>query len=322
MVQYVTVSLGFLAVAAACTRPAWGGEPTRAEALFREARQNLTEGNYSAACPKLEESQRLDPATGTLFNLARCYELAGRLATAWTAYIDVAEQTHRDAQHQREAAARERIAALESRLSFLVVRLTEPLPASIHLLLDGKDMPLARAGVAVPIDAGEHALRASAPGKRDWDARFRVEGDTQRVELLVPALDDVATPPSRGSELPAPPAAVSEHAHGWSGQRTMAAVLGGAAIVAAGAGTYLGIEEIRLVDRTRDARNKTDWQAAHDSAIEAGNWSTGVFIGSGVLVAAAGLLWFTAQRPDRTSGSLLLPTVTPTSAGVMAIQRW
>ena len=46
----------------------------RADLAFREGRALLTEGNYDAACPKLEESQRLDPALGTLVNLAVCYE--------------------------------------------------------------------------------------------------------------------------------------------------------------------------------------------------------------------------------------------------------
>src|SRR4051794_22044859 len=84
------------------------GEPTRAEALFRDARDLLARGEFEAACPKLEESQRLDPAPGTEFNLARCYELTGRLASAWGAYADVAAITHAAGQSEREAHARER----------------------------------------------------------------------------------------------------------------------------------------------------------------------------------------------------------------------
>src|SRR5688572_13616735 len=58
----------------------------RAEALFNEARTLMDRSDFSAACPKLEQSWNLDPATGTAFNLALCFEKAGRLASALAWY--------------------------------------------------------------------------------------------------------------------------------------------------------------------------------------------------------------------------------------------
>src|SRR5262245_38278640 len=61
-----------------------------AEVLFEAGKNLMERGDYAAACPKFEESYRLDPATGALFALALCHERAGKIATAWVEYMEVA----------------------------------------------------------------------------------------------------------------------------------------------------------------------------------------------------------------------------------------
>jgi hypothetical protein len=53
-----------------------------AEALFREGRDAAKHGDLETACADFAESQRLDPAPGTLLNLAECEEKLGRVASA------------------------------------------------------------------------------------------------------------------------------------------------------------------------------------------------------------------------------------------------
>src|SRR5262249_2265450 len=65
-------------------------DPASAQTLFDQAKQLMADGKYRDACPKLEESQRLDPGPGTLFQLASCYEKIDRTATAWAAFLEVA----------------------------------------------------------------------------------------------------------------------------------------------------------------------------------------------------------------------------------------
>src|SRR6476620_2846381 len=71
-----------------------GDARAAAQALFDSARTLMAQGNFNDACPKLEESQRLDPGVGTQFNLAVCYEAIGRNASAWSLFLEVAASAH------------------------------------------------------------------------------------------------------------------------------------------------------------------------------------------------------------------------------------
>src|SRR6188768_4131513 len=87
-----------------------------AQGLFDEAKALMATGKASEACPKLEESQRLDPGTGTLLNLALCYEKIGRIASAWSRNLDAAAAAKASGNTARENAARKRAAALAARV--------------------------------------------------------------------------------------------------------------------------------------------------------------------------------------------------------------
>ena len=54
----------------------------RADRLFGEAMALIEQGNYRDACPRLDESQRLDPGLGTQYNLALCEVRIGKHASA------------------------------------------------------------------------------------------------------------------------------------------------------------------------------------------------------------------------------------------------
>jgi hypothetical protein len=305
-----------------------GAEPTTAEALFRDARELIVKGDYAAACPKLEESQRLDPAPGTEFNLARCYELTGRLASAWGAYVEVASITHSAGQAAREQHARERVAAIEPRLSYVVVKMQHASNAGVHLTRDGAEMPLAQLEVAIPIDGGEHVLRATAEGKQAWERRFRVDQDAQRITIDVPALEDVPPwPTAAPAPLPVTTGDAAPQASRGKLQRTVALTLLGASVVAGGVGTYFGLTKLSLASRARAqcpgdvCTTPEGAQTVGDSAV-AGNWSTGAFVGMGALAIAGGVLWLTAPKsaPARSVG--VTPMMTATSGGIFLSGGW
>src|SRR5262245_16002439 len=103
-----------------------GSDPAAAEALFAAGRVAFDQGDYETACAKFAESQRLDPAPGTLMNLGACNEKRGRLASAWENWREALSTLRAD--DDRRPAAEKRVAELEERLPRLDVRLAPTAP--------------------------------------------------------------------------------------------------------------------------------------------------------------------------------------------------
>ena len=58
--------------------PSRARDPIAAEALFERGKQLVEQGHTAEACAAFAESQRLDPAGGTLLRLALCHEASGQ----------------------------------------------------------------------------------------------------------------------------------------------------------------------------------------------------------------------------------------------------
>src|SRR6185295_2178843 len=113
-----------VSVAPAATPEAQRSTPAQAaaaQALFEQGRALMAQGHAADACGKFEESQRLDPALGTQFNLANCYEQLGKLASAYALFTQVAATAHATGQQQREAVARARAEAVKPKLTKLTI---------------------------------------------------------------------------------------------------------------------------------------------------------------------------------------------------------
>ncbi|HMJ09959.1 MAG TPA: hypothetical protein VK524_01070, partial [Polyangiaceae bacterium] len=117
-------ALGVVLAAEAPAAAQTASDSAAAQSLFDQGRALMAKGNNAEACPKLEESQRLDPGTGTLLNLARCYELTNRLASAWTKYLEAASSAQATGNVKREREARKRAEALVPKLAQLVISVT------------------------------------------------------------------------------------------------------------------------------------------------------------------------------------------------------
>jgi serine/threonine-protein kinase len=200
-------------VAPGATADTSAADKATAEALFSHARELMKEGRYAEACPKLAESQRLDAGVGTMLYLADCYEKAGLTASAWTEFVDAAAVAHTTGQTDREQKARARAAALEPRLNHLSISVVAggEVPG-LEVRGDGRPLDRALWGKAIPLDPGDHAVSATAPGKDPWSTKVHVDAsDTVTRYVVVPKLVDSipARPPAPEGALPTPPPAAA-----------------------------------------------------------------------------------------------------------------
>jgi hypothetical protein len=324
----------FAATGAPSPAHAQANNQPAAEALFREARTLLDAGRYAEACEKFAASQRLDPASGTLLNLARCYEKNGQTATAWVTYREAIASAKAAQRPDREKSARERADALEPTLPRLTIVVSpEASAARVQIKRDGVSVSSDLWGVNAPVDPGEHLIEASAPDKKPWSTRTRaVERAT--VTVTVPPLEPsrstsaaapvkvaaVAAPPSDGAKGAASGPSSTQHVEpdapeggGWSGSKTAAVILGA---VGVGGLVLGGVEWVVFNSKMEDANaacpgacSEAQLALAHsyrDEASTAGN--IGIVAGAvgGASLVTATVLWLTSSSAS-TSKVAIVP---------------
>ncbi len=169
-----------------------------AETLFKDGQELMKAGKFDEACSKFAGSYKLDPAAGTLLNLANCQEKNGKLATAWIAYTEAAALNAKAGNKDREKFARGKAEALQPRLNRIRVQVPFP-SAGQEIRLDGNPVPMEVWNSAMPLDAGAHKLEATAPGKAPWSATVTIVSTTPVEVVAVPELKPLAV------AKPAPP---------------------------------------------------------------------------------------------------------------------
>lgn len=177
-------------------------DPAAAEALFLQGRRAMEQHDPETACAKFAESQRLDPAAGTLLNLAQCEEARGRIASAWTTYREALEQL--PAGDARRAFAKKRLGLIEPRLPRLIVRLHPDAPKGARVRRDQVELGSASLGTPLPVNPGAHGLTVEVPGRASGRTSVQLsEGETREVVVTAGPLIAVAVP---AAEPPAPAA--------------------------------------------------------------------------------------------------------------------
>jgi len=282
-------------------------DPTRADETFARGRELMQQKRYAEACTAFEQSQRLDPAAGTLFNLADCEAHLGKLATAWALYVELGRT---DSNRDRRALSAQLAAQLAPRVPKLVIEIAKA-PPGLTLALDGVDST-GLIGVEIPVDLGAHAIVVTAPGYREQTTRpeVREEGRVTHLRLhLDPVASEPASPPQPAVTEVAPRPA--GHGQGTAGE---IAVFGGAGLAAIGLG--VGALAYSTWDHATSCTGCDRPTLVHDARIEA-DISTALVI-AGVAAAGAGLyLWHTSS-----SSAALAPGVGPDRVGLAIAGRF
>lgn len=282
-----------------------------AEQLFEQARALFDQGNFAEACPRFGASYKLDPALGTLLNMATCYEMLGHIASAWGHYREVIVHASKTGDQARIDIARARIAALEPRLPKLTIKAPKVSLSSLIVTRDDAPLDIAVLGAAIFVDPGEHTITASAPGYKPFSQTLTIaEGETKELPIVLEVAPNQPAPTTGVTTI------VREDIDPGKTRRLFGLTLGGAGAVALLTGVSFGFAardswnsafDDGLCDRSTlecNAEGQDLTRTARTRALVAN-----IIGGAGIAMAAAGtVLYLTA--PDRSDVS-----VTPTQGG-------
>ena len=305
-------------------------EKATAEALFVDAKRLMDEKKFAEACPKLADSQKLDPGVGTSLNLALCYKQNGQTASAWTTYREAAAQARTAQQLDREELARNEAAALEKTLTRLVIRVSPEVAAiqGLEIKRDGALVPSGLFGVAAPVDPGVRSIDVTAPGRKPLHLEVKAEGAGTTSEIAIPVLESdtaggvpvaavAAAPVPAQPTTPAPPP--GEAKSGENGQFIAGIVVAGVGAAGLVTGTIFGLLSIaqgKAADQAADNAETypedeeyyEDRQQGFEDDSDGSRTIAFVSLGVGAACAIGGLVLIgTAPKAKEKASLELLP---------------
>lgn len=319
--------------------PAPGGgssDKVAAEALFEQGRTLVAQGKYAEACPRFADSQRLDPSSGTLLNLANCYEKLGRTATAWATYREAASEASAAGRSDYLGIAQRHADGLAPKLAKLTATVAQPVQGLV-VHRDGVEMARAEWGVPIPVDSGSHTVEAEAPGYKTWSTNIDVPQDGALVTVAVPPLEALpaqaapapaptnaapVAPPAPAPEAPMSPAPESASGSAGSGQRLAGIVIAGVGLAGlAASGVFAIVAKNAYNDSLPNCEPGNPGECSstgvsqRNGARTDGNIASVAFgVGAAALVGGA-VVWLTAPRSSSTGAASVV--VAPTLGGAV-----
>jgi hypothetical protein len=332
------IALMLAIAAASISAPAYGQteQATKeAEARFKEGLKRHDAGDEEGARLSFLEAFSVLKRPNILFNLARAEQLTGHPVEAITHYkLFVADNTVTGSDRE---VARKRIVELTP----LVGHVTIVAPSGADLWIDGQMLPRkAPLSEAADVSSGMHTVQARLGDQTKSVGISCTPGQTvtAKIEIEINGTPVVVVPmPGEGGVAPPviPPEAPKQFHEETPGAKVATVVVLGVAAVGALAGG-IGLE---LASSSASSTATTDRKQIQGSSGSTsgcfmstsaacsslaselsshstdGNVATGLFVGAGLLAAAAVVTW--VVWPKKTvEGARVLPLVSPSMAGL------
>jgi hypothetical protein len=277
-----------------------------AETLFYTARGLMDDNKIAKACKKFRESYRLDPAAGTLLNLAVCHEKEGRLASAWGEFRQAQADARRSNRSDREQLAKDAIARIEPELPYLTIIVPKGARvAGLGVQRNGVPLEEGAWETELPIDPGTNEITATAPQYKQEKKLITIE---KRQHLTV-TLDPLEPAP-----VERPPAPY------WTSSRVIGIAAIGAGAVAIGVGSVFGVNAMNNKSKSDSSCPTFDGElrcqpggASAMSTAQSQAWVADLGIGIGAAAVVTGGLLMLFGGAHQESG--------PAPAGAPATER-
>lgn len=168
----------------------------KAEALFQQADEEMSHGDYGHACPHLEEVIGMLPeAIGAHEALGDCYVALGLTATAWRVYHEAISLAVQKDAKDRIPRIQTKAQGLEGRYATILVQASDASGGAVTLRISlGKhahDEP--RVHVPIPVDRGTHIVEVRKAGHPPTSHTVVIQNDGEHPRIEVPAAP--TTPP-------------------------------------------------------------------------------------------------------------------------------
>lgn len=278
-----------------------------AESLFRQGRRAMDAKNFREACPRFAESQKLDPAAGTLMNLATCEEKLGKPARAWQHWKEAIDSL--SPKDDRIPFARSRVDDLEKRLPRLRIVLARDSGTGAKVFRDETELGAAGQGILLPVDPGPHLVTVRMPGHLDEKVTVVLgEGEEKDLEVHAGAANLVADPSGGSKTL---------QTFGW--------VSGGVGVAGVITGVVSGVMLASAKSTVED--NCVDKICTNQRGIDAASSGRTLLVVNTAawVVGAAGIglgaYFLLSSSPDRPSAAVV-PFASPDGAALSCVGRF
>ncbi|MBS1121939.1 MAG: hypothetical protein H6Q90_4167 [Deltaproteobacteria bacterium] len=167
------------------------------EKLFRDGRDLLKAGKIPEACDAFAQSQLLEPAVGTLLNLADCREKQGRTATSWALFVE-AKELAAARNDKRRVVADQRAIAIKAKLAYITITIAPDRQVEgLVIKRNGLAVDPAQWNTPVALDPGDYVVEATAPKFLPWSTTQPLHAK-DKLGVEVAALVPVPVEPPQG----------------------------------------------------------------------------------------------------------------------------